>query len=287
IHFYYLKGNHDDDIFLNEIEEVPENLFMFSDKWQTYAEANGEICISGLELTKDNSSNAHISLTPDLTKFNIVMLHGQLSESTGKDRAEIINLKEYRNKGIDYLALGHIHSYKNEKLDARGSYCYPGCLEGRGFDECGEHGFVVLDIDENSKEYTAEFIPFAKRKLYAVEVDVSGCRNTSEISVEVEKRLEEEKCRKEDLVKIILIGEMDVEAEKDPEYIVTGLSDKYYFLKVYDETKLKIKTEDYMLDQSLKGEFVRLVINDDELSEDDKKSVIRYGLQAIAGEEIQ
>jgi exonuclease SbcD len=56
--------------------------------------------------------------------------------SSSKDKTEVISLKELKNKAIDYLALGHIHSYKMEQLDSRGVYCYPGCLEGRGFDEC-------------------------------------------------------------------------------------------------------------------------------------------------------
>ena len=42
-----------------------------------------------------------------------------------------------------------------------------------------------------------------------------------------------------------------------------------------------------MLDQSLKGEFVRQVMADEALAEEDKKIMIRYGLQAIAGEEVQ
>ena len=52
-----------------------------------------------------------------------------------------------KNKNIDYLALGHIHGYKEAPLDGRGKYCYPGCLEGRGFDECGKKGFVLLNIE--------------------------------------------------------------------------------------------------------------------------------------------
>jgi hypothetical protein len=56
---------------------------------------------------------------------------------------------------------------------------------------------------------------------------------------------------------------------------------------VYDETTLKADISDYLLDESLKGEFVRQVMADDSLTEDDKKIVIRYGLQAISGEEVQ
>jgi DNA repair exonuclease SbcCD nuclease subunit len=159
IHFYYLKGNHDNDNFLSGLEEVPANLKMFGAEWTTYEEANGRVTISGLELSADNVGASYVSLVPDARKFNIVMLHGQEADSESKDKAEIIPIKAFRNKGIDYMALGHIHAYKKEVLDARGIYCYPGCLEGRGFDECGEHGFVVLDIDVENGKFTHTFIP--------------------------------------------------------------------------------------------------------------------------------
>ncbi len=58
-------------------------------------------------------------------------------------------------------------------------------------------------------------------------------------------------------------------------------------MKVYDETRLKIDVSDYMLDASLKGEYVHQVMEDESISEEDKKIIIRYGLQAIAGEEVQ
>lgn len=154
---------------------------LFTDAWTTYEEAEGRINISGIELSASNLGSAHVTLLPDAKKFNIVMLHGQEAESDAKDKAEIINLKLFRNKGIDYLALGHIHGYKKEALDARGLYCYPGCLEGRGFDECGEHGFVLLEIDEESGHFTHTFVPFAQRKLYTVEVDVTDCTTTVEM----------------------------------------------------------------------------------------------------------
>lgn len=285
ITFYYLKGNHDKDNFLTGLEEMPENLKLFGSEWMTY-EQNG-ITINGIELDPENKDSAYISLVLDTTKFNIVMLHGQESESDSKDKAEIINLKALRNKGIDYLALGHIHGRKEDKLDVRGWYCYPGCLEGRGFDECGEHGFVVIDIDEETHEFTREFVPFAQRKLYTVPVDVSDCETTAEMVEKTSATLREGGCESNSLVKIVLIGEVDVECEKDMTYLVSKFKSDFYFVKAYDETTLKINIEDYMLDASLKGEYVRCVMNDSSLSEEEKAIIIRYGLQAIAGEEVQ
>ena len=89
------------------------------------------------------------------------------------------------------------------------------------------------------------------------------------------------------LVKIVLKGMLDVECEKDITYFLAGFKSKFYYVKVYDETTLKIDTNDYMLDESLKGEYVRQVMMDGSISEEDKKIIIRYGLQAIAGEEVQ
>lgn len=287
INFYYLKGNHDDDNFLSGLEEIPENLKMFDSRWMTYEEAGGKISISGIELSAENAEAAYISLVLDPERFNIVMLHGQEAQGAVRDRAEIINLKALRNRGIDYLALGHIHMYKKEKLDARGTYCYAGCLEGRGFDECGEHGFVVLDIDEDTGRYTHKFVPFARRKLYTVEVDVTDCQTTAEMASKVELDLQHAGCDPEGMVRIVLKGVLDVECEKDVTYLLSRFRQSFYYVKIYDETTLKMDAGDYMLDESLKGEFVRQVMGDDSISEEDKKIIIRYGLQAIAGEEVQ
>ena len=154
IAFYYLQGNHDEGSFTSSLSELPENLHLFGNNWTSYELSGTEntsgkgVAVTGVELTPENSGSIYNTLSLDVDQCNIVVLHGQESEYSARDKAEIIHLTALKNKGIDYLALGHIHSYKKERLDARGVYCYPGCLEGRGFDECGEHGFVMLDIDE-------------------------------------------------------------------------------------------------------------------------------------------
>ena len=89
IHFYYLKGNHDNDNFLSGIENLPENLKLFNKQWKTYEEAGGAIAISGIELSPENAGSAYVSLVLDASRFQIVMLHGQENESAIRDNAEI------------------------------------------------------------------------------------------------------------------------------------------------------------------------------------------------------
>ncbi len=283
ITFYYLQGNHDSENFLDE-GNVPENLKLFSDSW-TYYEQDG-VVIAGAVFSANNHGVLWQSLRLDRSRVNIVMLHGQTGETDGRLGDEIVNLKALKNAGIDYLALGHIHSYRKEPLDARGVYCYPGCLEGRGFDECGEHGFVVLSVDVKAGKVTSEFIPTGRRRLYEVRADVSGCMNTGEMKPLVKAALTEAGCTRNDLVKLILTGEVDVECEIEPEAIRTAFADGYFFLKVQDRTGLKIDPAMYLGDVSLKGEFVRQVLAAPDLSEEEKNLAIRYGIKTLQNEEI-
>lgn len=285
ITFYYLRGNHDADNFLNHLEKIPENLKLFDSAWTSYPAGNGEIVITGAELNGAGGASFFDTLSLDREKFNIVVLHGQDAEYEAKDRTETISLRSLRGRGIDYLALGHVHSYKSGVLDSRGQYCYPGCLEGRGFDECGPHGFVVLDVDEKSHAMRHEFVPFARRNLYEVLVDVSGCMTSGDMA----ERAEEVLCREvpgpESLVRLVLSGTLDVDCVKDTELLQKRFEDRFYFLSVIDRTKLFVNYQAFALDESLKGEFVRLV-GASELDEQEKAAVIRCGIRALMGEDL-
>lgn len=284
IDFFYLKGNHDKDNFLEDYDVIPDNLYLFDDSWTAYSLGDeGRIKIYGTELNSDNSEKLQVSFDPDPSDINIVCLHGQESESIAKDKTEVIDLRLFRNKGVNYLALGHIHEYKSAMLDGEGKYCYSGCLEGRGFDECGSHGFVVLDINEKKGTVKDEFVPFASRLLHTVYVDISGLDTTPEIISKVKETLAiKAEITSRDLLKVVLCGNVEVECDKDIDLINQAIEDSFFFTKVYDETKILVDYDSFLLDESLKGEFVRLVKASD-MSEEEKGEIIRLGLHVIGG----
>ena len=284
ITFFYLKGNHDENAFLVSNDEMPENLLLFNENWTTYAMGDTDrIRIYGAELTGDNSKAVQQQFSPDPSKINIVMLHGQESVTNPKDKTETINIKLFKNKGINYMALGHVHEYRRNELDPGCVYCYPGCLEGRGFDECGEHGFVLLDIDEEKGTVKDTFVPFAYRHLYEIRVDITDLNETPSIIERVRTALLMSSATDIDMVKVVLYGSVDVECEKDLEFIRKTFERNYYFIKIYDESELKVDYESFALDESLKGEFVRQVLRADDLSDEDKGNIIRMGIQFLRG----
>lgn len=283
IDFYYIRGNHD-AAWISTVEEqgaLPDNLYLFRETWESYTYQTAQVVISGVELNSDNHLRICNTLVLEPNMTNIVMMHGQESNYHGKDRAEIINLRELQGKNIDYLALGHLHSYKKEVLDQRGVYCYSGCPEGRGFDECGEKGFVLLDIENGHVE--SQLIPFARRTLYEIAVDLTGLGSAGEIEAAVSNGLRE--IAPESLVKVILQGNVEVDTPKDVDYLRSRFAPDYFFLKIYDQTKLDIHIEDYQNDISLKGEFVRMVLSE-KLPQERKMQIILSGIRALSGEDV-
>lgn len=280
IDFLYLKGNHDEADFWDEDLEKPQNLKLFSkEKWITYSYEN--IKISGIEFGEKADFDIYNSLILDKNDINIVCMHGQEAKYDGKDKAEIINIQSLKNKNIDYLALGHIHKYKEQKLDSRGIYCYSGCLEGRGFDECGEKGFVLLNIGNGKID--RKFIPFAGRTLHEVYVDITKTNTTSEAMDKIENLIAS--IPSKDLVKIVLTGKVELESERDINYMLKIYQDRFYFVKIYDEIEALIDYEKYENDASLKGEFIRLVLSE-KLTDKEKREIIVTGIKALSGEEI-
>ena len=290
IDFYYLKGNHDAESFVSGLDVVPDNLKLFGNDWTKYVafeEDGNRVVITGVEVDENNAMGIYSELTLGDSDYNIVVLHGQESNTASSTTAENININDLKNRAIDYLALGHVHFYKEAVLDARGAYCYPGCLEGRGFDECGEHGFVLMDIDLSNHTATREFVNFATRRLYELEADISGCNTTMEISRRIAQAIESCCYGRENLVKILLTGKTDVECEKNLELLEKQFENEFYFVKIQDDTVFEIDYEMYAHDESLKGEFIRLVKARADLSEEDKAVIIRFGIQALKGEEIR
>lgn len=286
--FFYLRGNHDVDGFIQSLEEIPDNLKLFGDTWRSYAweEAGVTIVVTGAEGSVRNARELYTSLRLDPKHINLVMLHGQETPYASGERqdAEQIPLSLLQNKGIDYLALGHIHTYKREKLDARGIYVYPGCLEGRGFDECGIHGFCLLEIDAVHHKIQDTFVPFASRRLWEASVDVSMCANGVDVLEDMKETLQEMQVQTGDLVKVCMTGSLPVGVEVDTELLAMQLSQVYFYAKVVDQTVPEIDYAAYAHDASLKGEFVRLVQAQRDLSDAEKAKIIQTGILALAGE---
>lgn len=280
VDFLYLKGNHDEANVFADLE-LPDNLKFFKDGWTGFR--YGNVVITGAAFDDDNSSFLYGNLSLNEKDINIVVLHGQIAGYATDNKAEIISLPLLKDKNIDYLALGHIHSYAEGKLDERGVYAYSGCLDGRGFDETGEKGFVSIETDESKVKHS--FVRFSSRIFCEEELSVDGIEGWYTFREEALKLLS--KNRPHDCaLKVILKGSRKTDCEIDAEGFASRLNEIFFFAKVYDKTLLVVSDADYANDKSVRGEFVRSVWQS-ELPEEMKTAVITLGLNALKGEDVR
>lgn len=265
IDFLYLRGNHDTE---GKALSYP-NLKCFSDQWVCYEYEN--TAIQGIELNEGNSLSMYSSFAAIPGKKNIAVLHGQIGAE--------INLTKLRDKGIDYLALGHIHEYSCGSLDLRGVYAYSGCLEGRGFDECGDKGFIVIDTAEGLSH---RFIPFSQHRIEKLMIDVSGLREGAAMARAV---TDTHKLDRDGIYRVELVGEVDIDTDSFASDVEGYLADRCGYISVKDRTRRRIDHSAFESDCSIRGEFVRAVMAS-EHTEDEKARIIAYGLKALAGREV-
>ena len=274
IEFFYLPGNHEGDVLRKSGVRIPENLKIFGEEWTSFHIGNA--VVSGRSTT---SPDMFKNLTLDENAVNIVALHGELVDRSAND--DKIGLKDAEGLPIDYLALGHYHSYSKTEA-ARGVAVYSGTPEGRGFDETGEKGFVEINLE--GKELSHRFIPSAMRKLRIVEVDISGAMREIEIENRVAFALSN--IPREDLVRVVLVGKHEPGIRRETEALCERFKSSFFFLEIKDSSKIRISMDDYKHDISLKGEFIRTVLASETVSDEEKEAIIELGLRALAGETL-
>ncbi len=271
--FLYIEGNHDEGA-LQGIA-LPENLTRIPARTTaTFSFGDVHLHTAGFGITDEQLS----ALPCREDAKNIFLLHGTLGGGYSPEREEILSRGILEQKSIDYLALGHYHTHTAIRLARGGLACYAGTPEGRGFDETGKCGVILYDTDTGS----AEFIVTAARTLHDITVDVTG----SVTLPEIERRVEEAilGIPAEDMVRLTLCGEVEEHYLKEPEQIGALLDGRLFFARVKDSIRLRLRADRYRNDISLRGEFVRRVLRDTSLSEEDRERVLAFGLRALEGE---
>lgn len=176
----------------------------------------------------------------DPDAVNLMLLHGELKPDSVYNP---MTAEEIEASGLSYLALGHIH-LRGEKQCGKTLCAWPGCLMGRGFDECGEKG--VLEVTVSERGAKTKFLPVPSRKYEILTVPV-GDDALSSIRAALPEQTEE------DCYRILLTGEAEA---IDTAELEAALRDRFYFLSVRDRTVPKQALWDAVGEDTLRGHFL-------------------------------
>lgn len=256
-----------------------ENVHIFKDQLE-YFEKDG-IRIYGRSFTGYFSRKTLLQdekgQLPELDKSytNILLMHGDTAN--GNSVYNPIYINSLSEVGFDYAALGHIHKGGNVEYAGSTPYCYSGIPQGRGFDESGDCGVMLCQVSQNGTK--TKFVNTCIRRYIVKNINVTGCESNEDICSSILGECPQDN----NLYKIILKGSLPETFLVSPRRLQTILEDKYFYIKIKDQTQIESNLEVLRNETTVKGLFVKnmlLQIADENIQQE----ALKLGLQAFRGE---
>lgn len=210
--------------------------------------------------------------------LNLLVLHAEVGRAASPYCP--VTERELAESGIDYAALGHVHTYDGVHTAGRCRYAYAGCPGGRGFDECGPKGVLFLELGEDL--IRAEQISLGQREYRRLTAEVGADPLSS-----VLEALPADAAKH--IYKIVLTGESG--AELDVARLRRELSKHVFALTLLDETVPARELWDRAGEDTLTGLFLRRMRRAWESAGEEERSLVtqavRLGLSALEGREVE
>ncbi len=274
---YITPGNHDPYIngSMYKSTNWSDNVKIFTNNIEKVENEDCNIYGFGFNNFYCRTSDVQDIVLDDKEKVNILITHGTLNGGTIEDMEyNPMSKSKLSMLGFDYIALGHIHKLdynteENQKI------VYPGSPISMGFDELGKHGVIVGELTKEKLDL--KFMQIDKREFKEEKVDISDTNNIEELieklnGIELDDNI---------FYKIILTG------EKKYEININNLF-KYInnenIIKIKNETKLKLDLESLSRENSLKGLFVKKVLeelNEENYDKNTLENVLEIGLNIL------
>ena len=227
---------------------------------------------------------------PDDGWLHLLCVHGEVGVSGSYAP---IDPKSLENSGAAYAALGHIHAAGSGRA-GKTLWAYPGCPEGRGFDELGPKGALLVSFHEPAQlsvtspdgpamapvelgtvPAAAKFVPVCRRQYRVQSVEASAFTDSLPQG------------ESSDLVRFLLTGESRF--APDLAALAAQAAPHFFHVELRDQTTLPQDLWARAGEDSLTGLFLREMRSRlDSGPESEREKLLlaaRFGLAALEGGE--
>ena len=227
---------------------------------------------------------------PEDGRTHLLCIHGEVGKAGAYGP---IDPKSLEKSGVVYAALGHVHAAGSGR-EGRTLWAYPGCPEGRGFDELGPKGALIVSMGERAglaaaspdgpsmapidlgvQGVAAKFVPVCRRQYRVETVNVNSFMDAVPQG------------DSPDLVRFLLTGESRL--APDLAALTAQAAPHFFHVELRDRTTLPVDLWARGSEDSLTGLFLREMrarLDGAEEGERDKLLLAaRFGLAALEGGE--
>ncbi len=283
-------GNHDcaslGSVYLKH--KFPENVVVFQSGQEYIDFPEKSVRLYGAAFTNRFENSALMQNISEDTEFiRLGVLHGEVVSETSESVYNPITTSYIKQSGFDYLALGHIHKRSDIQKLGTTSFAYSGCPDGMGFDEPGSRGVYIGMVSKDTCKF--EYKEMSSRQYILQKIDISGCKNSFEISDLILGKLKADfkDSYAENLYRIVLTGSVPIDSAIIISQLSALLNENLYYAEVTDETEVDITNLSlYTSETSLRGIFVRKMLERIEAAsfgeQQTYKNALKVGLRSFS-----
>lgn len=191
IRTFIVHGNHD-PLGGEARIGLPPSVKVFGTEWEEVLVElpSGDRCrVQGIsypqERVTENLSRRFLRQGPE---FTVGVLHANVGGDSGHANYAPCSLTDLADRGLDYWALGHVHTRAEYPLATGGVAVFPGNPQGRHANETGERGCVLVRVDGG--RCTRTFVAVDRVRWHRLAVDVSGCGDIGAVADAVERSVD-------------------------------------------------------------------------------------------------
>ena len=271
--------------------DFPDNVYVFdSPEIKSFDFPEKNTTVYGYAFTEEHMETNPLEgfTVADPLRINILAAHCDLDAADSKYCP--ITSASIAESGFDYAALGHRHTYTEPGSVGNGFVSYSGCLEGRGFDECGIKGALLAAIEKgDSLKFASKFVRFCKR-IYAQDtLNISGARSNADAASMISAHISENHYGDDTALRLRLTGEVSGDFRLSPAFLKEQFP-SFFIFEIVDETVPLLDGDRLRDDPTLKGAFYRslepMLKGDDEAKRECAALALRCGLAALAGNDF-
>ncbi len=282
-----LPGTHDcigaSSIYNREDWKRGENIFIFrEEKPHSFCFPELDLCIQGKATIKDSNLSplAGLVKSPDY-QYNIAMAHGSVTTHSLilEDTACPINVNDISDSRMDYIALGHWHSWYQAAENA----LYPGSPELVKF---GQSSTAIASIKLDDQGCEIERIDIGKRKSLERTISFDSLDSADDIIREIEHLSDDDAA-----ARITIAGLTKAGFLIDISDLEEKLKNRFFFLELRDETHPKVDAESLQADsRTVMGRFISIMRKKiDSVPESERKlyeDALQVGIALLQGKKV-
>ena len=265
------------------VQGWPENVHIFrSEAMEPVLLPDLDCVVCGAAFTAPGRMSPPLAgfTVPEDGRTYILCLHGDVG-NPGSSYGPVLR-EQLASCGAHYAALGHVHQCSGVQRDGGTFWAYPGCPEGRGFDELGDKGVLAGTVNQDGAEM--RFVPLCRRRYRILEADVTNASPREALEAAMPETAAQDICR------IVFTGEADEEGIDLPA-LETAYREKFYALELRDKTRPAQALWARAGEDTLRGLFLQEMKGryDAAPSEEAREGIalaVRFGLAALEGRDI-